>query len=85
MAKCTDCGLDMLTADGCTMENIETKGKSYKRIKCGDAGDWGEDEGAGYVCHDCNAKPGHYHHLGCDTERCPKCGGQLISCGCFDY
>ena len=24
-------------------------------------------------CHDCGAKPGHYHHVGCDVERCPPC------------
>lgn len=35
------------------------------------------------TCHDCGAKEGQLHHLGCDMERCPKCGHQLISCGCF--
>lgn len=32
-------------------------------------------------CHDCNAKPGELHDPGCDTEQCPACGGQAISCG----
>ena len=35
-------------------------------------------------CHDCNIGLGGYHHPGCDMEECPKCGGQLISCGCLD-
>lgn len=33
-------------------------------------------------CGDCAATPGSYHTLGCDTERCMDCGGQLISCDC---
>jgi hypothetical protein len=35
-------------------------------------------------CHDCFIKQGGKHHPGCDAERCPRCAGQLISCGCLD-
>ena len=31
-------------------------------------------------CHDCDVAVGHLHLLGCDVERCPICGEQLISC-----
>jgi len=35
------------------------------------------------ICGDCKCKVGEYHIPGCDEERCPKCNGQLISCGCL--
>ncbi len=34
-------------------------------------------------CHDCGIQDGGSHHPGCDAERCPRCKGQLISCGCL--
>src|SRR5208283_25399 len=37
-----------------------------------------------YACHDCDAVEGLYHSLGCDVEVCPRCNGQLLSCGCVD-
>lgn len=33
-------------------------------------------------CGDCGVREGELHHRGCDMERCPFCGGQLITCNC---
>lgn len=33
-------------------------------------------------CHDCGVEEGMLHRRGCDMERCPFCGRQLISCDC---
>ncbi len=56
------------------------KGKLYEPIKVGDEGDWCQEPCS--TCHDCGRGKGEYHMECCDIERCPCCGGQLISCDC---
>lgn len=63
---------------------IVHNGKKYEPIKVGALGDWYFGEAPGTRCTDCGAMMGHYHHPGCDNERCPVCGGQLITCDCQD-
>jgi hypothetical protein len=47
------------------------------RGKMGKVGNYGKK-----TCGDCGTKEGQLHILGCDMERCPFCGNQLISqCG----
>jgi hypothetical protein len=35
-------------------------------------------------CHDCRTSEGELHEFGCVNEKCPFCGGQLISCDCLE-
>jgi hypothetical protein len=83
MAKCKVCDREMLTAKGCAASTVFCNGKEYKRIPSGDEQDLMQLE-EGRRCHDCGATTGHYHHWGCDAERCPACGIQLIICDCED-
>lgn len=83
-AKCTACGKEMAPGNGCTVHtyNMPT-GIQADRIPWGSEHHYPPPQ-EGKACHDCNATPGQYHHIGCDMEECPKCHGQLLMCDCWD-
>lgn len=63
-------------------EKYLIKGKLYDPILFGDEdSDWVGD-GEDPTCGDCGCHVGEQHLDCCDIERCPKCGGQMLSCDC---
>lgn len=62
-----------------SITHVSSCGVRYARVRCGSEADM---KGEMDFCSDCFAKSGQYHAVGCDLEQCPKCHGQMISCGC---
>jgi len=79
MAICEDCNREMTLAASCTIRIIELAGEYYPLAPFGAPRRVHDPM---MRCHDCGVRPGGYHHLGCDMTRCPRCGWQLLSCGC---
>lgn len=73
MARCEDCGREMLVAPSCAVAGVTIGRRVYDRIPYGGGLD---------RCGDCGVTRHAVHHPGCDMERCPRCRGQLIMCPC---
>lgn len=82
MAICEACGREMRDSVGCTVARITYSDGVFERFRVGDERPRMQRKGEN--CGDCAARGGQFHHPGCDLERCPNCGGQLIMCSCGD-
>lgn len=83
-----------LNPSSCPYEYVEIEGIIYKRDK-GNIFDDRNDRPDLYEesippfdpktepsCHDCGVPFGNVHHVECDSERCPICAEQFLSCSC---
>lgn len=81
MTICTYCERDMSNTPTCQPTIIPTADGDLQPTRYGsELHDRGAS--AGNQCGDCGVQPGGYHHPNCDLEECPRCLGQMLSCGC---
>ena len=81
MTKCLDC-FQTMDVDSCSCNTLTLAEKNGWIISRHERSTFHFEEEDGR-CHDCGIKHGGIHHYGCDVERCPICGGQLIGCDCL--
>ena len=84
VATCGYCDREMGGTE-CLYTHVVIDGKEYPRIRLGDDREvevgfsdpkYYED---GVGC-ECATPIGGIHHVGCDQEMCPCCGGQFLGC-----
>ncbi len=80
MAQCDLCLLEMTDDDvTCVVTPVLTDTGVFQPVP------FGREKVRGWKsarCGDCGVRRDGWHHRGCDMEECPRCAGQLISCGC---
>ena len=72
---------DYLRAQAVT--TLVINGRTFERIRFdSDETDDAEEYRDEMLCGHCEVSDVSFHLLGCEAERCPSCGGQIISCAC---
>jgi hypothetical protein len=69
-------------ADAQLLTTYELVGKEYVRIPYGSESEEAAAAAHRGPCHDCEVAEGQLHVPGCDSEACPRCFQQAISCSC---
>lgn len=64
------------------IHSVSLAGTLYRRIPFGDETDM--PTSLLDYCGNCGVLPGQWHVPDCEIEQCPRCRGQLLSCGCAD-
>ena len=83
MAECVYCEQEMTTAATCIVAVLHQDGEPI--VLTPFRGSRRRGANVSDRCGDCGVKPGGFHHLGCDLQRCPLCRRQFITCDCvFD-
>jgi hypothetical protein len=63
--------------EGLELPTVTLGGEAVARLRVGQ-----ERPACESPCPGCGAYYFSLHATGCDQEQCPRCGGQLDSCGC---
>lgn len=64
------------------LKTLVMDGRRRSRIRYGS--EKNSEQDYALPCGDCAVIRGQLHVPLCDSEQCPKCLGQLLSCGCVD-
>lgn len=76
MSVCKVCNREMRDHHSC-YPKIKIGDTVYNRIPFGSVPH--DTDYSATRCGDCSCMIGQYHHFGCDMERCPVCGQQMLS------
>jgi len=82
MSICKYCRKEKLEGHSCLGIPVRHGSSKYEPVKYGDESN--PNKSTEERCPDCGVIKGGYHHIMCEQEECPVCGGKLVNCGCME-
>ncbi len=74
VATCGYCEREMGKQE-CLYDHVVINGEEYQRVRVVESPFYEGEPNC-----ECGCEIGEVHHVGCDLEECPRCGGQFLSC-----